>query len=163
MPATVVINELNGAGATATDKTNGNIRLKQADNATVDLNNPIPKPASGSQWSFQKWLRMAITGGSFTQLSNARFYTDGSNGMGTGILLWVRAAASYATPAQETASAGYTNAFTFTLGAPLSLGAGPWTGVGPMGNHVVLAAEVQSTASGGMTPAETVNFAWDEI
>ena len=163
MPATVQLVEKNGAGGTATDKTSGSIRLKNADNSTVDLVNPMVKPVSGSDWSFQKWLRKNITGGSYTQITNVKAYTDGGNGLGTGINLWAKAVASYATPAEETASTGYANAFTYTSGAALSLGAGPFTGTGEKGDHLVLALEVTSTASGGLTPSETLTLGWDEI
>jgi hypothetical protein len=77
--------------------------------------------------------------------------------------LWAKAEASYATPAQGTASSGYTNAFSFTSGAPLSLGAGPFTSTGEKGSHLVLLAEVTDAASGGLTPSESITFAWDEI
>ncbi len=163
MPATVQIVEKNGAGGTATDKTSGNVRFKTADNATVDLANPIVKPGAGSNWSFEKWLRLNVTGGSYSQITSIRAYMDGANGFGTGISLWARAVASYATPALGTSSAGYTNAFSFTSGSPLSLGAGPFTGTGEKGDHLVMLAEVASTASGGLTPSESLSLAWDEI
>jgi len=163
MAATVQIVEKNGAGGTQTDKTGGTVRFKNADNSTVDLVNPMVKPGSGSDWSFQKWLRLNITGGTFTQISNIKAYTDGSSGLGTGINLWAKAVASYATPAEETASTGYANAFTYTSGSALSLGAGPFTGTGEKGDHLVMALEVTSAASGGLTPSETLTMAWDEI
>lgn len=163
MPATVQLVEKNGAGGTATDKTGGTIRFKNSDDSTVDLLNPMVKPGSGSDWSFQKWLRLNITGGSYTQITNIRAYTDGSSGLGTGLNLWVRAASSYSTPAEETASTGYANAFTYTSGSPLSMGAGPYTGTGEKGDHLVLALEVTSSASGGLTASETLTVAWDEI
>ena len=163
MPATVTIIEKNGAPGTPTDKTSGSVRLKKADNATVDLLNPLVKPASGSDWSFEKWLRLNVTGGTYTQISNIRAYTDGTAGMGTGINLWAKAVASYATPVQGTASTGYTNAFTYTAGSPLSLGAGPFTSTGEKGDHLVLLAEVTSAASAGLTPSETITLSWDEI
>lgn len=163
MAATVQIVEKNGAGGTQTDKTGGTVRFKNADNSTVDLLNPMVKPGAGSDWSFQKWLRLNITGGTFTQISNIRAYTDGSSGLGTGINLWGKAVASYATPAEETASTGYANMFTYTSGAALSLGAGPFTGTGEKGDHLVMALEVQSSAAGGLTPSETLTIAWDEI
>lgn len=162
MPATVTILEKNGAGGTTTDKTGGTVRLKKADNATVDLVNPLVKPASGSDWSFEKWLRLSFAG-TYTQATNLKMYTDGSSGLGTGVNLWAKAVASYATPAQASSSTGYVNAFTYTSGAALSLGAGPFTGTGEKGDHAVLVAEVQSTASGGLTASETLTFAWDEI
>lgn len=163
MAATVQLIEKNGAGGTATDKTSGSIRFKNADNSTVDLVAPMVKPASGSDWSFEKWLRLNVTGGTYTQISNIKAYTDGSSGFGTGINLWAKAVASYATPAEATASTGYANAFTYTSGSPLSLGAGPFTGTGEKGDHLVMMMEVQSTASGGLTPTETLTVGWDEI
>lgn len=163
MAATIQLVEKNGAGGTQTDKTSGNIRMKKADNSTVDLLNPLVKPTSGSDWSFEKWLRLNVTGGTYTQISNLRAFTDGSSGLGTGINLWAKAVSSYATPAAATSSAGYANAFTYTSGAPLSLGAGPYTGTGEKGDHLVLALEVTSAASGGLTPSETITAQWDEI
>lgn len=163
MAATVQLIEKNGAGGTPTDKTGGTIRFKNADNSTVDLNNPMVKPGAGSDWSFEKWLRANITGGTYTQITNLRVYSDGSNGLGTGINVWAKAVASYATPAEGTASTGYANFFTYTSAAPLSLGAGPFTGTGEKGDHAVLLCEVTSSAAGGLTPTESCTLAGDEI
>jgi len=163
MAATVQLVEKNGAGGTTTDKTGGTIRFKTADNSTVDLVAPIVKPASGSNWSFEKWLRLNITGGTFSQITNVGVYSDGSSGLGTGINIWAKAVTTYATPALGTASTGYANFFTFVTGSRLSLGAGPFTGTGEKGDHCVMLAEVTSTASGGLTPSETLTLAWDEI
>ena len=106
------------------------IRFKNADNSTVDLNNPMVKPTSGSDFSFEKWLRLNVTGGTYSQITNIKAYSDGANGLGTGVLLWAKAVTSYATPAEATATTGYTNFFTYTSGSPLSLGAGPYTSTG---------------------------------
>lgn len=163
MAATVTIVEKNGAGGTNTDKTGGNIRFKKADNSTVDLVNPLVKPPSGSDWSFQKWLRINVTGGTYSQITNVRAYSDGSSGLGTGVNVWSRVAANYATPAQETASTGYSNFFAATSGSPLPLGAGPFTGTGERADHLVMACEVTSAAAGGLTPSEALTIAWDEI
>ena len=162
MAATVQIVEKNGAGGTQTDKTSGSIRFKNADNSTVDLVNPMVKPVSGTDYSFEKWLRLNVTG-TYSQITNARMYTDGANGMGTGIGLYAKAVATYATPAEATATTGYTDAFTYTSGSPLSLGAGPFTGTGEKGDHAVLMCTVADTASQGVTPSETLTFGWDEI
>lgn len=163
MAATVQLIEKNGAGGTPTDKTGGTVRFKNADNSTVDLVNPMVKPASGSDWSFEKWLRLNITGGSFSQISNIVSYMDGSSGLGTGINLWGKAVGAYATPAEGTASTGYANMFTYTSASPLSLGAGPFTGTGEKGDHLVMLLEVTDAASGGLTPSETLTVAWSEI
>jgi len=161
MVAIVIVNEKNGAGETATDKTSGTYRFKTADDSVVDTNNRMIVPPAGSNWSFQKFLRLNFQG-TFTDVSNLNFYTDGSNGFGTGVLLWAKAVASYATPVLETSSGTYLDAFTYTVGSPLSLGAGPFTGLGDNGNYVQQAMEVLSTAVQGALPAETMTFVWDE-
>ena len=161
MTATVQIIEKNGAGGTPTDKTSGTIRHKNADDSTVDTNNPMVKGAV-SDWSWEKWLRMNVSGGSYTQITNIRAYTDGTNGW-TDTRLWWKSIASYATPAQGTGSSGYTNAFTYTSAAPLTIGTGTYTSTGEKGDHLVSLLEVGTGAVGGMLAAETLTLAWDEI
>jgi len=163
MAATVQIGEKNGAGGTFTDKTSGTIRFKNADDATVDLNNPMVKPTSGTDYSFEKWLILKVTGGSYSQITNIKAYMDGSNGLGTGVGLYAKAVTSFDTPAEATSASGYTDAFTYTSGSPLSLGAGPFTSTGEKGDHLVMMLTVGSTASGGLTPSETLTVAWDQI
>ena len=163
MPATVQIIEKNGAGPTTTDKTSGSIRFKNADNATVDLVNPMVKPVSGTDYSFEKWLRFNVSAGSYSQITNIKAYMDGTNGLGTGVLLWAKAVTAYATPAEATATTGYTNAFSYTSGSPLTLGAGPYTSTGEKADHLVMILTIDNTCSGGVTPSETLTLAWDEI
>jgi hypothetical protein len=163
MAATVQIVEKNGAPGTQTDKTSGTIRFKNADNSTVDTANPMVKPGAGVDYSFEKWLRLNVTGGTYTEITNIKAYMDGANGLGTGITLYAKAVASYATPAEATATTGYTDAFTYTSGSPLSLGAGPYSGTGEKGDHLVMMMTVGTTVSGGITPSETLTIGWDEI
>ena len=96
-------------------------------------------------------------------VKNVRAYSDGSNGMGTGVALWAKAVASFATPAEATSTSGYTSFFTYTSGSALTLGAGPFTSTGEKADHLVMMMAVADTASGGMTPTETLTVAWDEI
>lgn len=163
MAATVQIVEKNTATPTVTDKTGGTIRFKNADNATVDILNPMVKPAAGTDYSFEKWLRFNVSGGTYTDISNIMAYSDGANGLGTGIGLYAKAVAAYATPAEATAITGYTDFFTYTSGAPLDLGGDGSTGTGEKGSHLVMIMTVADTAAGGVTPAETLTFKWDEI
>lgn len=163
MAATVTIVEKNGAGATETDKTSGTIRFKNADDSTVDLNDPLVKPASGTEYSFEKWLQMKVTGGSYSQITDLVAYSDGSSGLGTGVGLFAKAVTTFAQPAEATATTGYTSFFSYTSGSPLSLGAGPFTSTGLKGDHLVMIMTVDNTASGGVTPSETLTLAWSEI
>ena len=174
MAATVEIHELNGAGQTATNKTAGSIRFKKTDDSTVDLNNVLSVPSSGTEYSMQKWLRMNVTGGSYTQITNPVFYTDGGNGFGTGCKLWAKTAAAYATPAIPTTTddpphlsgVDMVDAFSYTSGSPLdldALNAGPFTSTGPKGDYLVLVFEVEPGASQGLRTGETITIAFDEI
>jgi hypothetical protein len=163
MAATVQIIEKNGAGGTPTDKTSGSIRFKNADNATVDTGNPMVKPPSGTDFSFEKWLRLNVTGGTYTEISGLKLYSDGGNGLGTGVGLYAKAVAAYATPAEATSIAGYTSVFSYTSGSPLSLGAGPYSGTGEKGDHAVMVMTIDNTVAGGITPSENLVFGWDEI
>ena len=112
MAATVIVNEFHGPTATPvkTDKTSGTVRFKNADNATVDLNDPMVIPTAGTDISFEKILRLNATG-TFTSISNYGFYTDGANGLGTGVTCLYKKDGAYATPSEPGSNAGYTDIF----------------------------------------------------
>lgn len=172
MAATILIREKNGGGETATDKTSGTIRFKNADNATVDLNNPMVVPPSGFDWSYQKYVRLhwSVQGGA-VQISNLRAYMDGSVSFGTGVDVFGMPLGSYSTPAEETGATGLTNMSTYTSGAPLDMdgnNTGPFTPDSPfaaadIGDYLMMAMRVGPTASNGITPSESLTFAYDEI
>jgi len=183
MAANVIINEFNGAPpGSKTDKTSGTIRFKNADNAAVDLNDPLVVPASGQEYSFEKWLRLEIAGGGFTQISNLRAYSDGANNFGTGIKLWYAVTGAYLQPIvpseaadpPQSAAAGspvenMADFFATSQGSPIDLeglNTGPFTDGSPseeIGDFLVLVMEVAPTASNGVLAAETLTFAYDEI
>lgn len=163
MAATVQIIEKNGAGGTPTDKTSLTIRFKDADNATVDLNNRLRVPASGQYaYSYEKWLRVNVTQAPGTDISNIVFYLDGGNGLGAGVNLYAKAVNAYATPVKPSSVSGWEDAFSYTSGSPLMLGAGPYTGTGEKGDHAVLMMRLSDTAGAGLTPTETMVIAFDE-
>lgn len=163
MAATVQIVEKNGAPGTQTDKTSGTIRFKNADDSAVNTSNPMVKPVAGTDYSFEKWLRLNVTGGTYTEILNIVAYSDGALSLGAGFGIYAKAVASYATPAEATAITGYTAFASLTSGAPLSLGAGPYSGTGEKGDHLVMIMTVDNTAAGGVTATETLTLAWDEI
>lgn len=165
MVATVLIQEKNGAGETATNKTSGTIRFKNADNATVDASNPMVVPASGQDYSYEKWLRLNISAAPDTQIENLQCYSDGANGFGTGVKLWYKTVGTFSTPAEATSTAGYTDFFTATSGSPIDLDAtntGPFSSTGDIGDYLVLMLEVEDTATQGALAAETITFQYDE-
>ena len=176
MVATVLIREKNGAGETATDKTSGTVRFKNADNATVDTNNPLVIPTSNTEYSYEKFLRAHIGGTApDTEITNLEFYMDGAKGWAAGVKLWGRGIAAYTTPAVPTETndppqipvggtpVAATDAFTWTSGSPLSLGAGPFSTINTdMGNYVDLVMEVEIGSTQGALATETATFEYDE-
>ena len=174
MAATVEIHELNGAGQTATDKTAGSIRFKKTDNSTVDLNDLLSVPTSGTEYSMQKWLRMNVTGGSYTQISNPRFYTDGGNGYGTGCKLWAKTRrrlrhAGHPFDVRRSAAPlrrRYGRRLLLHLGQPARHGRSQCRAVhfdGLQGRLPGAGVRGRATASQGVKSAETLTLAWDEI
>jgi hypothetical protein len=172
MVATVILNEKNGAGETATAKTSATVRFKNADNATDDANDPLVIPSSNREYSYEKWVRAEVTGGTYTNITNVRFYTDGANGYNTGIKLWATTDATYSTPATPTETddpphhdaVDMTDAFTYTSGSSLTLGAGPYTGNGEIGDYLVMVMEVETTATvSGNSGNETMTISYDEV
>lgn len=163
MAAVIKIREKNQGGEVATDKTTGTVRFKNADDANVDTNDPMVIPPSGTDYSYEKWLRFNVDSGTYTSISNVEMYSDGGNGLGTGVVAYAKTAAAYATPAHATSTTGYTSVFSYTSGSPLVVGAGPYTSTGDKGNYVVMILTVADTASPGVTANETITWAWDEI
>jgi len=165
MAATVEIVEKNGTGGTATDKTSGTVRFKNADNATVDVNNPMVIPGSGTDWSYEKWLRLRASVAPSVQITNVKAYADGTNNFGAGVNVYAKAVAgtAYATPVEGSGTAGFADLFTYTAGSPLTVGGGTYTGTGEFADHVVMELSVGTNASQGSLAAETLTFSYDEI
>lgn len=177
MAASVQIRELNGAGETGTDKTSGTVRFKNADDATVDLNDPLVVPSSDTEYSYEKWLRLYVASGTYTQISNLRAYSDGSSGWASGVKGWYAVDGSYSTPVIPTQTndppqhdaVSMTNLFSATSGSPIDMDA---TNTGPfdssslpkyIGDYLVLVAEVEIGTTQGLQSSETLTMAWDEI
>ena len=191
MAATVVINEWTSE-TTITNKTAGTVRFKDANNATVDLVNPLVVPAAGAVTvSFEKWLRLQITdAGGFTQIDNLEAYTDGQADFhagspneidvffatqGGGVL------GGFDVPTKPTAldppqisEAGsplenMTGLFTKTTASRIDMDAvnvGPFTDGSPtehIGDFLVLVMLVRPGAPQGITSSETLTFSFDEI
>lgn len=163
MAATVLIVEKNGTGGTATDKTSGTVRFKNADNAAVDVNNPLVIPGSGLDWSYEKWLRLRADVAPSVQITNVKAYADGTNNFGAGVNVYAKAVTAYATPVEGSGTASFADLFTYTAGSPLTVGGGTYSGTGEFADHVVLEMSVGTNAAQGSLAAETLTFSYDEI
>lgn len=176
MPATVQIRRWTGATPTKTDVTSINTRLQADDtHTTAGTTDPILIPSSGSNYSFWATFSLYVSAITSGTVNNIKWYTDGTNSLGTGVTLNVSAAATTYTAATGTVGTTGTvlnntnysgvgtpaNAFTYTSGSPLSV-TGSTTTTGDIGNLVVLQLAVASTASQGTTAAETITWQYDD-
>lgn len=169
MAATVQIVSLHGAtGITQTQIDGTNMRFKLADNDTADTANAIPIPISGTNRSWIKQLKFKVTVTPANTINNLKVYTDGSNGLGTGVSVNVKTylSGSYINPSIQGVGglSGTANLFGYIAGSPLATsGSIDNPNTGTFGDIIAMQMAVASTATGGITPGETVTYEWDEI
>lgn len=155
--------------ATGTDKTSSTVRFKDADNATVDANNPLVIPGAGSIYSYTKKVRAYMEAPPNTNITNMRWYADGTNSFGTGISVTAKNIGVTWGANYKTAMSGGSDLFGYTSVAPLD---GDGTDAGPfvpadddsyIGDLIELQMAVASTASSGTLVAESLTLAYDEV
>jgi hypothetical protein len=166
MASTFAMNETYGTSGAPTSVDTTALNLLGAnvasgsDTTTAPAANPIALPASGTNYSYERWCRAHFTG-SFTSITNIGFFKyAGSLGTGVGINEGTTAGA-FATPVNTASSVA-------TAGIPTS--AGSATTVGPASittagysQYVVLQMTVASTASSGVVATQTYRFTWQEV
>lgn len=173
MVATVNIVEKNSSAGTATTKSGGTIRFKNADDATVDSNNRLVVPTSNTEYSYQKYVRFRIDTAPDVDITNIQAYMDGANGYGTGVKLWYAESTAFTEPATVTetndpphypdgSTVNMSDAFGLTSGSPVTLSTAATSTTGEVGNHLVFVMEVESSATQGTLTAETLTFSYDE-
>ena len=159
------------------------IRFKQADNATIDGNSPIPIPAAGTNYSRWKQLYLKCTGAPVTQVNNVQFYTDGG-GFGAGTTVKVGnqfptknsisnagyevADVNAAMVGNHGGLTGATDAFSFTsaaalVGPSISEAGNIINAINETTNYLVTQMEVTNAAGAGNLADETWTFQYDEI
>lgn len=160
-----------------TNVTSINSRLNAEDaHTTAGTDNPILVPAAGTNYSFWAHFRLYYDGTGSGTINNIKWFTDGANGLGTGVGLNVATATYYV---QATGDVGETgdqlteaahgglndtpaNAFARTSGSPLTVdGSVTDPENEDFGDFVVLQTTVGPTASAGATPSETMTFRYD--
>lgn len=175
MAATIKMYRYTGAGPTGTDISSINDRVDGFDShTTADTSNPVPIPASSSNYSYWAVYQFYCAVAPATLVNNLKWYTSGSNTLGTGVGQNVNTATAYT---QATGSGGIgtqlttgnyaslagapTNAFAYTSGSPLSV-TGSTSTTGAFGNYIVSQFTVGTTAAAGATGQATYTYQWDE-
>jgi len=162
MAADVEIHELIDSATNGTDKTGGTVRFKSAHSQTVDTNNRLQIPASGSatNHSFTKQLRTYFRTAPSVDIQNMEVYSDGSNNFGTGISVTYDKQTGWQSPTAS--DIGGSNFFSLTSGSPLTISSGALTSTGYKGGIVRLQMHVIDTASPGQLSTERFTLAYDE-
>lgn len=178
MAATVQIRRLTGAGPTSTDITSGNTRANAEDaHSTAGTTNPIQIPSSGLSYSFWVITQLNCTVAPSVSIGNIKWFTDGANGLGTGLTMKVSTASGYVqatgtvgTSGTQLTTGNYAslagapvNAFGLTSAAPLSVPGSIGATTGAFGDRVVYQVEVDPTAAPGASNAETLSWRYDEV
>jgi hypothetical protein len=138
-----------------------------ADNAVNSLANrtanPISIPDAGSNYSFEKWLKLRITAAPANSISNIKFWTDGSFAAGTGVKYGTTATG--ATPGQTVSTKATIDAATATSGAKATWDSGSYSTTGVIANFLVLQLNVTTTALQGNWngSGETFYYSYDEM
>lgn len=179
MAATVQIRRLTGAGPTSTNITSINTRLATDDtHTTAGTTHPIAIPTGISpNFSFWASFQLNATVAPSVLINNIRWYTDGSNSLGTDVDMnagttsagYVQATGVVGTSGDAVDGTSYPGtdgdwgpAFSCTSGSPLVV-AGSQAGTGAFGDLVVCQISVNSTAVPGATTQETITWKWDEV
>lgn len=151
-------------GASTAADSSDHLRFKNADDNTNNNSDPIQILGSGVNTSFKKTVALYATVAAATSISNVKLYSDGTSGLGTGVDIEYKVAASYTQATDNTDNAGAT-VFGLTSGSPLALtgSIGAATGKGTL-QFVELQMMVDDTATPGdlVGVAETLTWIFDE-
>ncbi len=178
MAATVTIRRWTGTSGseTKTDITDINTRANAEDaHSIAGTTNSILIPDAGSNYSY--WVNTglsvdAISGGT---VDNIKWYSDGSNGFGTGVTCVGNSADGYVqatgtegetgdilnTTNNTELTAAPTDVFGFTSASPKSL-TGSAATTGDVGQLFVYQMVIASTADSGATSQETFTWQYDD-
>lgn len=173
----VQIHRLTGAGETGVDITDINTRLNAEDaHSTAGTTNPILKPETGTNYSYWAVTRLYYDGQGDGTINNIRWFTDGSNNLGTGRGLVANTATGYTqatgtegetgteltTGNYATLAGAPTNAFDRTSASPLAV-SGSVTDPDNeyFGDYVVIQATIGDNADAGAGSSETLSWRYD--
>lgn len=163
MAATTILRQYNGAGETESAVTTAFLQntdvVSPATKATATA---IPVPGAGSNFSFEMWHKIEVTGGTYVSLDTFRHHIGAA--VGNGLLL--ETSAQSGTPSNETYTTPInTNSAKADTTMPTTDPAvetivGSLTSDTETTGHVVMQLEVPSTATGGFDG--TLTYVWSE-
>lgn len=160
MVATIEIRSAHGgtSGTPGTNTAVTSVRFKSADNDTADTSNPLVKPTTGTNYSYEKALSLNVTAAPDNNLTNLRFHRTTS--MPTGITDKYGESTSYTVPV-GTASSIATNNVP-TSATVLTNSNGTFTGTGMYGPYIYIQWLISTSAVAGNQSSVTYRWTFDE-
>ena len=181
MAATIVIAQYTGAAPGAsTDVTSASVEVGTSDEALTA--SAIPIPSSGSNHSYWSHFALVATAAADNAIDNLKFYTDGTNSLGTGVTALVSTASRYDRGTGTAGSSGEvlilanhaslsgcpatgatSDMFLYTSSCKMTIAGSIATGTGSIGDFFVVSQlSVINTAGAGDSPEETLTYEYDE-
>ena len=170
MAATTAVYQYTGSGPTGSSITN--LRYKTADDSSgTDTTYPLVKPAAGTNYSYVAWVALYVSVAPATNITNIKWYTDGSSGYGTGVTVkgiqtntYAQATGTQGTSGDlsSTVYTSGTDLFTYTSASPLSVTSNATTGTGRYSYYVASQMSLSTSVTAGTLTAETFTFRFDE-
>ena len=181
MAATVTIRHWTGSAGspTKTDVTSATTMfVTDANHYASGTTNPVPIPASSTNYSYWVPFRLQATTTPSGTINNIKVYTDGSSGYPANVAVKGNTATSYIQPTGTEGTTGdILNTTNYTTLAGVTASIFGWTSgasksvtgslsnpsTGDFGDFVVVQMEVPSTVTqSGETAGETLTWVWDE-
>ncbi len=164
MAAVLEIRSAHGgsAGSPSSQSAVTAIRFKTADDDTANTSNPLVKPSAGTNYSYEKWIKLQVTSAPDNNLTNLRFHrASGSPSTGISDYYGERTQAQdYEVPIGTLSS--YATTAMPTSATVLSGDNGTFTSTGQYGPWIVIQWRVSTSASAGTQNTLTYRFTFDE-
>lgn len=179
MAATVKVARYTGAAPASTDVTSACTRAGASDEAANGSS--IRVPSGGSNYSYWVTTALVATAAPDTQIDTLKWYSDGTNSLGTGLWCQVAVASGYVQADGVAGSTGSaldqtnhtalygadsaSDAFQYTSTATsmLSISGSIDNSTGSIGDqYVVYQVTVENTAGAGNSSEEEFTFQFDE-
>jgi hypothetical protein len=148
----------NSTAATATWGAVTKLRFKAANDNTDDSINPLVRPTSGVNRSFEKACRINVTVAPSSQLSNLRVKLNLA--MDTGLTMYYGFTATYTQPVGTDSTVATT---TLTTSEVSWTNSGTKTGTGQWGDLFYTQIDVATNAAGGEITDNQFVAVYDEI
>lgn len=168
MAASLSVRVQTGASAGVQSAAVSGIDFISADNAVNTLANraanPISIPGSGSNYSYEKYLKLAVDVAPANAVTNFKIWSaqGGIGGAGTGLTVNAAGAVATYTQGVPTASAIATTAIPTSQGSALTWDASSYSTLGNVTKYAVLQLKVDSTAAAGNIVQIVGSFSYDE-